>query len=582
MFDRSLKTLERNISQSSHYKIVVSLNRAMMESTKQTFFDAVGRGADGEIRRMITTKGKKLMVQLARSTNDLGETPLILAVKGNNEEMVKLLVEKLDVPIGQTGRFVWKGIDYQAVPPLFAAILTEADSMPILKFLIEKDLPENNNSPAGLDSIISSSVPRTQKIDILKLIGAVFIWKKCFLFAVKCWIPALALCQSTEDVGPFPQDSDERFRRLIGNAFEITSVEQLLPLASSFNPVAWNTQALLVSRRILNRIDPGGFHLLFIRLCIQHSLDLFERGQLVQMFNVTIFIAELFAALQLETFLKFQSLTVAAFACMSLALCTMFENPDPQREDPSIENIIRAIRSASVLIYKHQRLRLEGKLSPDPTTPAERAEMFAFTGSVFDMFVVTKRMSLYLYQLARKEVNFLQVKKQLIIQYNQFIKENPGVLSLLHLAVILGDSTVVPIELIQLLLKTGADPNAVDIYGNTPLHLLALNLEREDRRDVAKLLLDAGCHFDQVNANGETAVILSKKPRGARAHPFVQIVPSLFCCCAQVIVKHKIPFKRVQIPTDVQSNIQLHVAKGPRSAWFSDYFVLQSPQSFMC
>ena len=97
----------------------------MMESSLQTFFEAVGRGSADEVRSIATVSGKELMVQLARSSNDFGETPLILAVKGNHKEMVELLVQELDAPIGQTGRFVWKGIDYQAVPPLFSAILAE-------------------------------------------------------------------------------------------------------------------------------------------------------------------------------------------------------------------------------------------------------------------------------------------------------------------------------------------------------------------------------------------------------------------------------------------------------------------------
>ena len=79
-----------------------------MESSQQTFFEAVGRGSADEVRSMVITNGKELMVQLARSSNDFGETPLILAVKGNHKEMVELLVQELDAPIGQTGRFVWK------------------------------------------------------------------------------------------------------------------------------------------------------------------------------------------------------------------------------------------------------------------------------------------------------------------------------------------------------------------------------------------------------------------------------------------------------------------------------------------
>ena len=47
--------------------------------------------------------------------------------------------------------------------------------------------------------------------------------------------------------------------------------------------------------------------------------------------------------------------------------------------------------------------------------------------------------------------------------------------------------------------------------------------------------------------NGETALNLSKKPLFAQAHPFVEIVPSLFCVCAQVIAKHQIPFEQRRI-----------------------------------
>ena len=559
----------------------------MMESSKQTFFEAVGRGAVGEVRSMVTVNGRELMVQFARSSNDFGETPLILAVKGNHEEMVKLLVEELDAPLGQTGRFVWKGIDYQAVPPLFSAILAEhTDHLPILKFLIDKDLTANN-SFAGLDSIMSNSVPLTQKIDILELMGAAYILENRFDFAMKCWVRAVALRQSTEEFEPFPQDLDERFQRLMGNAQEIRSMEQLEEFAVSLHEVPWNTQALLVSRRILNRLNPG-ISCFFLRLCIQRCNFCVGPRQYTHMFDVSIFVAELLDSLPLENLNNCRLVTFNAFVWMSWALKLMFERPlsDPEQIGPLTENLLRNIRLASVLIYKHQRLRLEGRLTPDRTPPADVADAAGlhgpayvsallaargFTGSIFDMLRITTFMSMHLWELVRKEANRLQVKQQLF-QYSRFIKENPGVVSLLHLAVIFQD-----VDVIQLLLETGADPNAVDVYGNTPLHLLTFRYRREDRRAVTQLLLDAGCHFDQVNVNGETALSLSKKPRGAQVHPFVEIVPSLFCCCAQVIAKHKIPFKHEEIPTAVQSDVELHVAKGPQSSWYSDYFKLQLP-----
>ena len=322
----------------------------MMESQQQTFFEAVGRGAVGEVRSMITTNGKELMVQLARSSNDLGETPLILAVKGNHEKMVELLVEGLDTPIGQTGRFIWKGIDYQAVPPLFAAILAEhADSisvsMPILKFLIEKDLLANHDSPVGLDFIMSSSVPLTQKIDTLELMGAAYILENRFTFGMKCWVRALVLRESTEDVEPFPQDLDERFRRLMGNVPEITSMEQLQELAAVLNPLPRNTQAILVSRRILSRIDPG-ISCFFLHLCIQRRTFCFGRGQYTHIFDVSMFVAELLDSLQLENLINFRFMVFSWFTFMTLALHSMSLRPlnDPERIGLSIENLLRAIR----------------------------------------------------------------------------------------------------------------------------------------------------------------------------------------------------------------------------------------------
>ena len=570
----------RNFSQLIVIITFKKIGIAMMEASKQTFFEAVGRGSIDEVRSMAIVSGTELMVQLAHSSNDLGETPLILAIKGNYEKMVELLVQELDAPIGQTGRFFWKGIDYQAVAPLFVAILAEhADSisvpMPILKFLIGKDLLANHNSrPAGLDSVMSSSVPLTQKIDILELMGAAYISENRSTFAMKCWMQALVLRQSTEDVEPFPQDLDERFQRMMENTQEITSMEQLQELAAVLNPLPTNTQALLVSRRILSRIDPG-INVFFLRLCIQRSIIFFGLGQYRHMFDVSIFVAELLDSLQLGNLNNFRFMIFSWFSFITLALYSMSLRPldDPERIGLSIDNVLRAVRSTSVLIYKHQLLRLEGRLTPDPIPPADVAAVGGFTGSIFDMIRQTTIISLYLYELARNEANRPQVKQQLF-QYNRFIKENPGVVSLLHLAV-RGNSS--PIDKIQLLLETGADPNAVDIYGNTPLHLLALNCELEDRTAVAQLLLDAGCHFDQVNANGETALSFSKKPQGAQAHPFVEIVPSLFCCCAQVIAKHKIPFNHEQILTSVKSDVELHVAKGPQSSWYSDYFKLQLP-----
>lgn len=86
--------------------------------------------------------------------------------------------------------------------------------------------------------------------------------------------------------------------------------------------------------------------------------------------------------------------------------------------------------------------------------------------------------------------------------------------------------------LLRALLKIGANPNARDDDGNTPLHLVA----SKDTTTV-NLLLGGGAHYDSVNAAGRTFCDLRKAtPHNPLSHT------SLACHAALVIRKHRIPF----------------------------------------
>ena len=56
------------------------------------------------------------------------------------------------------------------------------------------------------------------------------------------------------------------------------------------------------------------------------------------------------------------------------------------------------------------------------------------------------------------------------------------------------------LEMVKHLIDKGVDVNAIDCYGNTPLHYAA----RLKAPDLIKVLLDAGSHIDPVNFEGVT------------------------------------------------------------------------------
>jgi hypothetical protein len=123
-------------------------------------------------------------------------------------------------------------------------------------------------------------------------------------------------------------------------------------------------------------------------------------------------------------------------------------------------------------------------------------------------------------------------------------------------------------ETVKLMLELGADPNAIDQNGRTPLHLLAGNedIHWEQNVSMFKTLVDAGTHLDMAADDGKTILAVLEenvervtKKKKSPISPYLHLVPRtvfpLSCLCARVIGLKKIPYDEDRLPIDLQEYI---------------------------
>ncbi|EFX77598.1 hypothetical protein DAPPUDRAFT_321250 [Daphnia pulex] len=133
-------------------------------------------------------------------------------------------------------------------------------------------------------------------------------------------------------------------------------------------------------------------------------------------------------------------------------------------------------------------------------------------------------------------------------------------------------------KLIKLLLKAGADPNAVDQERRSPLHLLAKKelysfkmwgnpsyfTRAENFTSIVRVILEGRFHEDQINLRGQSALECLKPllPLYPNAQ-FCQLVGSflkgvrpLSCIAAKVVQKHQLPCEC--LPVTLQSMVLQH------------------------
>ena len=516
----------------------------------QTFFQAVREGSVPKVRRIMNAVGREEATNLAKSFNELGETPLLVAIKENNRLMVTFLVEVLNAPVNQMGRFLWEGADYPEVPPLFAAIICDKilhetrqqtfDTF-IVNFLITA--PNTGERPINvfhvcLDSILASSVSnRTQKIDILELLGAAFIHAEMTLrpglleFAVECWKKALILRQATpEGESPIPKiPCNTHFkhgRTLFENNSEFTTVEELVQMTSPVNNDWFLSQALLVTNRIVNSIIPVPNLYLFLNLYYYNL-----RFTAPELIDIHMYILEVFETRHWVDVENKEMASIAFSSISKIVFCLREMRNDPPI-DYSQEEFFRLLMEvldfASALASINAPERYEAML-----------HLFDVVSLINDM----------LPELSPEET---QQFMRWLFHYFRFIDG-----SIRKGGGLLGFACFRPnfsIEIIKTFLKAGANPNPVYDDGDTLMHKLACKWP--SRRRLVKMLLDAGSHnIDVVNSKGDTALDIFKRKqleRDGNPDPFLQTLTQnvlpLQCQCAVAIHRNRIPFDELHPP----------------------------------
>ena len=166
--------------------------------------------------------------------------------------------------------------------------------------------------------------------------------------------------------------------------------------------------------------------------------------------------------------------------------------------------------------------------------------------------------------------------KKLVYELIKMNPKNSKNLTLLHLASSKESSTIIKnhtlnsfpsVDVLQLLIECGANPNVIDNEHNTALHLAASNRltssstsssgsTTNERDKIIHLLLNAGTHLDACNINNKTASDLYK---GGKLYSVINQANylTLQCLAAKVIQKHKIPYKDA-LTTKLANFVSIH------------------------
>ena len=218
-----------------------------------------------------------------------------MAIKGNHFKMIKFLIEELKVDVYKPGRFNWKGVAYTKAPPLFAAILSDFTSNHcIINFIFWKTA-STKDLTFLLPSVCLPLSPDRRRLTC---------WN---------WIRlALNFHQMQPENPPHlpvlktPTTLSASAQKIFGRTTEFRSYQYLEEICNTPESLSHlQTQAILVTQRIMSRLDPDP-HPFYLRSLIRYSVVRFTNAnQYSSRVDVVNLILELFHSRQWKDVIDF-------------------------------------------------------------------------------------------------------------------------------------------------------------------------------------------------------------------------------------------------------------------------------------